>query len=225
MPKQTFFNLPEEKRRMIIDIALDEFAVLPYSKASLSRIVARAGIAKGSMYQYFEDKKDLFAYLLELAGKEKLAYIQREVDPNADFFMAFEQTIVAGTRFSLDHPKLWQVMANAMDSTGEEIWHELITKGKKMSQEYFSGMIRRGQEKGSIRRDIDLRLAAHMVSSMLSLGLMEYILDWLGVGTLDELLARPELGQKLNEKEMTKMSQELTKLLRNGLGEKSRKKG
>ena len=221
MPKQTLFNLPEEKRKMIIDTALEEFGSRPYSKASLSRIVARAGIAKGSMYQYFEDKKDLFVYLLELAAAEKLAYIQQEVDPKAEFFTACEQTILAGTRFGLNHPKLWHVMANAMDTTGEELLHEFIAKGKKMSQEYFSRMIRKGQEQGSIRRDIDIRLAAHMVSSMLSLGLMDYIMDLFGVGTLEELLVRPELGQKLTEKEVKKMSRELTKLLRNGLGKMS----
>ncbi|PKM42857.1 MAG: hypothetical protein CVV03_09345 [Firmicutes bacterium HGW-Firmicutes-8] len=221
MPRQTFFNLPEEKRKMIIDTALDEFGSRPYSKASLSRIVARAGIAKGSMYQYFEDKKDLFIYLLELAAGEKLAYIQQEIDPNADFFTACEQTILAGTRFGLNNPKLWQVMANAKDTTGEELLHEFIVKGKKMSRDYFSRMIRKGQEQGSIRRDVDTRLAAYMVSAMLSQGLMDYIMDLFGVGTLDELLARPELGQKLTEKEVRKMSSELTKLLRNGLGEMS----
>lgn len=224
MPKQTFFNLPEEKRKMIIDIALDEFGSLSYSKASLSRIVARAGIAKGSMYQYFEDKKDLFVYLLELAAKEKLAYIQQEVDPNADFFTAFEQTMLAGTRFSLNNLKLWQVMANALNSMGENIWNEYVANGKKMSLEYFSQMIRRGQKQGSIRRDIDIRLAAYMVSSMLSQGLVEYICDLLGVGTIDELLAKPELAQKLNEKDMRKMSSELTKILKNGLGEESSNK-
>ena len=219
MPKQTFFNLTEEKRKMIIDTALDEFGSLPYSKASLSRIVARAGIAKGSMYQYFEDKKDLFVYLLELAAKEKLAFIQQEVDPNVDFFTAFEQIMLAGTRFGLNNPKLWQVMANALNSMGENSWHEYVASGKKMSLDYFIQMIRRGQEQGSIRRDIDTRLAAYMVSSMLSQGLVEYILDFLGVGTIDELLNKPELGQKLAEKDVKKMSSELTKILKSGLGE------
>lgn len=224
MPKQTFFNLPEKKRKMIIDIALDEFGRQSYSRASLSRIVARAGIAKGSMYQYFEDKKDLFLYLMELAAKEKIAYIQKEVDPNADFFAAFEQTMLAGARFGLDHPKLWQVMANALDSTGESVLHELMDSGKKMSIEYFEQMIRRGQDQGSIRRDIDTRLAAYMVSSMLSPGLMEYIFDWLGIGSLSEFLARPEFGRQLTEKDIKKMSSEMTKILKSGLVEHSIKK-
>ena len=30
MPKQTFFNLPEEKRNHIIEVSIDEFAKAPY---------------------------------------------------------------------------------------------------------------------------------------------------------------------------------------------------
>jgi TetR/AcrR family transcriptional regulator len=54
MPKQTFFNLPDEKRDLITDVVIDEFADNDYDKVSISRIVQRAGIAKGSFYQYFD---------------------------------------------------------------------------------------------------------------------------------------------------------------------------
>ncbi len=53
MPQATFFNLPEEKRQKILECALDEFAAHDYDSASVSKIVAKAGIAKGSLYQYF----------------------------------------------------------------------------------------------------------------------------------------------------------------------------
>ena len=57
MPKDTFTNLPEEKRRHFLNIAIKEFAEHPYNTASISEIVRQAGIAKGSVYQYFENKK------------------------------------------------------------------------------------------------------------------------------------------------------------------------
>jgi TetR/AcrR family transcriptional regulator len=65
MPKPTFFNLTDDKRQRLIDLAIEEFAENDYDLASISKIVAQAGIAKGSFYQYFEDKKDLYQYLLE----------------------------------------------------------------------------------------------------------------------------------------------------------------
>jgi AcrR family transcriptional regulator len=64
MPKDTFFNLPADKRALIRDVAISEFARYSYDAASINRMVAEAGIAKGSFYQYFEDKRDLFLYLM-----------------------------------------------------------------------------------------------------------------------------------------------------------------
>jgi AcrR family transcriptional regulator len=46
MPTSTFWNWPANKRQLLIDIAVEEFANNDYDNASISRIVARAGIAK-----------------------------------------------------------------------------------------------------------------------------------------------------------------------------------
>ena len=75
MPKSTFMNLPEGKRGAIIGIAFEEFALNSYEHASLSRIVERAGIAKGSMYQYFADKHELYLYLVDLAARSERAHV------------------------------------------------------------------------------------------------------------------------------------------------------
>ncbi len=64
MPRKTFFNLQEAKRKKIIDVALKEFATNGYAKTSINSIVTRVDIAKGSIYQYFEDKKDFYLYLV-----------------------------------------------------------------------------------------------------------------------------------------------------------------
>jgi hypothetical protein len=69
---QTFSNLPEEKRQRILRIAIDEFADNDYDSASVSRIVARAGIAKGSFYQCFVDKDDPWGDSRRLASRTTL---------------------------------------------------------------------------------------------------------------------------------------------------------
>ena len=88
MPKETFFNLPEEKRQNIYNIAIDEFSNKPYEKVSISQIVSRAKIAKGSFYQYFEDKEDLYTYLIDMIGKEKIKFMEKDFDKieDMDFF-------------------------------------------------------------------------------------------------------------------------------------------
>lgn len=71
MPKQTFFNLAKEKKETLIAAAKKEFSRVPLSEASIANIVKDADISRGSFYQYFEDKEDLFFYLLNEHAKER----------------------------------------------------------------------------------------------------------------------------------------------------------
>nr|WP_325297223.1 TetR/AcrR family transcriptional regulator [uncultured Dysosmobacter sp.] len=64
MCTETFLRLPEEKRNRFLDAAWEEFTAVPYTDVSINKIVRRARIPRGSFYQYFTDKTDLFAYLL-----------------------------------------------------------------------------------------------------------------------------------------------------------------
>lgn len=64
MPTETFLHLPEEKRARFVSAAWEEFLRVPFEEASINKIVLKARIPRGSFYQYFTDKKDLFYYLL-----------------------------------------------------------------------------------------------------------------------------------------------------------------
>ncbi|MCQ6349569.1 TetR/AcrR family transcriptional regulator, partial [Bacillus cereus] len=81
MPKQTFFNLEREKKELLIQAAMKEFSRVPLFEASISNIIKDAGIPRGSFYQYFEDKEDVFFFLLNDHSKrdnEKFISILKE---------------------------------------------------------------------------------------------------------------------------------------------------
>jgi AcrR family transcriptional regulator len=63
--KSTFLNLDEERQKQILDAALLEFTLNDYQNASLSKIISKLGLAKGSFYRYFDSKQDLYVYLLK----------------------------------------------------------------------------------------------------------------------------------------------------------------
>lgn len=65
MPTATFFRLPEEKRDRLLRAAAEEFTRVNFAEASINRIVQGANIPRGSFYQYFTDKEDLFFFLLD----------------------------------------------------------------------------------------------------------------------------------------------------------------
>lgn len=64
MPTKTFFNLPEEKRKKLMDAIHAELSRVPFGEVSINQIIKMAGIPRGSFYQYFEDKQDMLQYLL-----------------------------------------------------------------------------------------------------------------------------------------------------------------
>lgn len=80
MPKDTFFRLPEEKRRRILESAWQEFTRVPYTEVSINRIVLHARIPRGSFYQYFAGKEELFDYLIDYARGELIELFHAELE-------------------------------------------------------------------------------------------------------------------------------------------------
>lgn len=64
MPKTTFYNLNQEKRKNIENALIKEFEKNSIDKLSISKIIKQANIPRGSFYQYFEDKDDAINYII-----------------------------------------------------------------------------------------------------------------------------------------------------------------
>ena len=89
MCTETFLRLPEEKRRGVLDAAWEEFTSARFTDVSINQIVRRAGIPRGSFYQYFTDKDALIAYLLEeVRNHIKWEYRQALEANGGDMFQA-----------------------------------------------------------------------------------------------------------------------------------------
>ena len=65
MPSSTFLNLPAEKQEKLLEAATREISHKPFNEASINQIIREAGIPRGSFYMYFQDKEDLFRYLIK----------------------------------------------------------------------------------------------------------------------------------------------------------------
>jgi AcrR family transcriptional regulator len=169
MPTTTFFNLPEEKRQNLIDCALDEFAVRDYDSASISQIVARAGIAKGSLYQYFTDKRELYQYLLELAAAKKGEWLAAATPPHSDqpVFETLRWLLEVMLTFEIRYPKLAQLGFRAAYGKSP-LPEDVLQKGRQASMQYFRTLIERGKHRGELRPEVDAPTAAWMLTALLN---------------------------------------------------------
>ena len=62
--KQTFYNLSPDKKQRIIDAIIKEVDGKSFEDISINQIVKNAEISRGSFYQYFNDKQDIFYVLM-----------------------------------------------------------------------------------------------------------------------------------------------------------------
>ncbi|MEH7343143.1 TetR/AcrR family transcriptional regulator, partial [Bacillus sp. JJ1532] len=87
MPKQTFFHLPKDKQDTLIRAAKKEFSRVPLHEASIANIIKEAEIPRGSFYQYFEGKEDLYYYLLnQISEKNNDRFIALLKEKNGNIF-------------------------------------------------------------------------------------------------------------------------------------------
>jgi AcrR family transcriptional regulator len=166
MPKQTFFNLKKEKKEKIIQAAIQEFSTKSYELVNLSDIIKQAGIPRGSFYQYFEDKRDIYFHLIDIIKKTKMSYLS-DLYTNQDIpFLDWVEVLYSrGVIFALEHPKFVQIM-DLLLKNKNDIYVQLIKDGKDFAIQYYSGLIEKDKEKGLLRKDIHTKTLAVIVSDL-----------------------------------------------------------
>ncbi len=166
MPKQTFFNLPAEKRQQIVDAAVDEFAEHGLENASTNRIIAASEISKGSFYQYFEDKHDVFDYLVTLLGEEKQAYFadKRPPDDNMDTFGYYRWIIKTGMKFNSSSPRLVQAVSRVLLNEGV-YYGKKFEKYRRQTTDSLQAMITQAIQRGEVDPSIDVELAVMVMET------------------------------------------------------------
>jgi len=78
--KKQFENIREEKKKLIMTVALELFGSDGYHTTSISDIARKADISKGLLYNYFDSKEELIREIIN-SGIDKLAKL---IDPNRD---------------------------------------------------------------------------------------------------------------------------------------------
>lgn len=145
MPSKTFYNLSEEKKKKIILAAKEEFSKKLYQEASLNQIIKESNISRGSFYMYFNDKEELYFYLLDEYKSKFEKIIKNTIEKNngevfssfQEFFSIisiilkdknyeFEKNIFKNMNYFIEN----QLLKKEPDSISEDYIYEYIDKEK-----------------------------------------------------------------------------------------------
>ncbi|MFK7799190.1 MAG: TetR/AcrR family transcriptional regulator [Aureispira sp.] len=154
MPSATFEKLATSKKEAFITAFLEEFASKSYKEASISTVVKQLGIAKGSVYQYFENKMDLFLYLKQYAEQQKGQYIRQVSRADcADFWMYLRLLYEQGIAFDAAHPLETRFLYN-LQQQNTPLLQPMIAAWEEQGVVIYTQMIQHEVEQGHFRKDV-----------------------------------------------------------------------
>ena len=173
MPDQT--KAQEDKRRLLLDAAVRVFARKGYHAARVGDIAEEAGVAYGLLYHYFSSKEEVLRDVFRETWRALIATIEnveRAGDSAREQLRKVAEILLRSWQREPDLVRVLvlevtrsQLLAGEMD--------EIVA-----SFSAIQSIVERGQADGSIRSDLDARLASYVF-----------------YGAIDELLTGWVLGR------------------------------
>ena len=185
MPDQT--KAQEDKRRLLLDAAVRVFARKGYHAARVGDIAEEAGVAYGLLYHYFSSKEEVLRNVFRETWRALIATIEsveRGEDTPREQLRKVAEILIRSWKRDPDLVRVLvlevtrsQLLAGEMD--------EIVA-----SFSVIQAIVERGQADGSVRGDLDARLASYVFYGAID----ELLTGWV-LGRLpdsDEDLARAE---------------------------------
>jgi len=163
-----------DKRRRILDAAVRVFARKGYFSARVSDIAKKAGVADGTIYLYFRSKEDLLVRLFDEVMSEHVVRAREAVRalPSApERLLAIAERHLAVLGDNRDLAAVFQVELRQSTRFMERFTASWL-------RDYFAlldDVIEGGQRDGSLRADVNRKLAAKVLFGALD----ETVTSWL----------------------------------------------
>lgn len=187
-----------DRRRQILEAAIKVFAEKGFHASRVGDIAEEAGIAYGLVYHYFASKEDLLETIFRTTWTEMLARVREVEDAGVPAAEAVRQVSALVLRTWRRDPNLVRVLVREI-TRNQHVQQEIEEITEAM--EALERIVRKGQESGEFRSELDARLAAAIF-----------------YGALEEVLSGWVLGQLPDrDEDITRAEQNVVAVLTGGL--------
>lgn len=205
----------KDKQKRIIEAAILEFSEKGFENANTNRIAREANISVGSLFKYFNNKTDLFLYIVKLAEAELESQIHGVLSMEKDFFDTVDMILSLIHEYSKTDKALVRLY-HEMTSIGQSSLVETVVSTlEKVAGSEYKTMIKDAQDRGEIRADVDPAVVAFVLDNIFMSLQFSYAMPYY------QLRKRLFVGEDTDDK---KIIQETMSILRNALSEKRREK-
>jgi TetR/AcrR family fatty acid metabolism transcriptional regulator len=151
--------LVEERKRQILNAAIKVFATKGYERATIANIAREAGVAEGSIYNYFKNKGDLLISIPRQAIQSPVESVTAQMRSATAAPIPPEQmlSIIAKNMVSVirQNGHIFRILISALptmnQATREQYLNRVLLYVWDILEAYFTELI----EKGVFRRDLN----------------------------------------------------------------------
>ncbi|MBJ8339106.1 TetR/AcrR family transcriptional regulator [Antrihabitans sp. YC3-6] len=180
-PKQE--GLAERRREQIVQSAYHVFAANGYESTTISDVARHAGVGQGTVYRYFESKREILDHVFDYAAGQFVGVIMTDdlmrpidsLDEFSDRLVDIAKRMAATLEVQPDLLKLILVEASAADA---ELNARMLGLEGFLA-EAIARVMQDGQEKGWVRAEVDTAMYSHYVIALVMPGVRHAILGTL----------------------------------------------
>ncbi len=155
----------DERRRRIVDAAMEHFAERGYLNASMQKIAADVGISYAGLLHHFGNKRELLRTVLEVRESQAVELFYKRLDLDRPDLVQLLGLICEHTRFNLTQPGLMQMYtllsaeATAEDHPAHDYFRERYARITALIEEAVghgisSGALDAGSDGTTVAREL-----------------------------------------------------------------------
>jgi AcrR family transcriptional regulator len=157
---EQFDQIRQDKKKLIMDSALELFAENGYHATSISQIAKKAGISKGLAYNYFKSKKDILDEIIQ-TGFDSVFF---NFDSTRDGVLTEKEFIFflkENFRLMRENLRFWKLYFSLMlqPKVSESFAGEYASKGEPIFKMMYEFIV----SKGSIDPEGDLMVISSLI--------------------------------------------------------------
>jgi AcrR family transcriptional regulator len=156
-----------EKRPLILQAATEVFAEQGFASVTVAEIADRAGIGKGTVYEYFSSKDELLFAVFEWMNEKIFERIRSLLDEGGTTRERLQRMLDLGARITREQVEMQAVVLDFWSASRgtkvEERYNQACLTTFRAYRRLVADVIREGQTTGELRSDVDPEAVAVMV--------------------------------------------------------------
>jgi TetR/AcrR family transcriptional regulator len=152
-----------DKKSMLLNAAIQEFAAKGYELASTNEITRKANVSKGILFHYYGGKKQLYLAVIDACIEQSLSLVNDEtVNNSGDLFDTIRQIQKIKLKLFQSNPGMHRILSEAFLDMREELGEELRERQARL-QNLYAPLLLNKLDTALFRQGIDAGLAVSWV--------------------------------------------------------------